>query len=130
MNLKNLREIFALDDDYDIPIKRETPKPKYNYKVTEYAAKDIAKKKLTEIYLNSIDNNNITYLSLYIEIKDIVKRNNKEYYHLIATYGDISGFDKNTLWDGELNKNDLQDLQCLIDVNTKKFIYIGNKPIE
>ena len=130
MNLKNLREIFALDDDYDIPIKRETPKPKYNYKVTEYVAKDIAKKKLTKIYLNSIDNDNITYVSLYLEVKDIVKKNNKEYYHLIATSGDISGFDKDTLWDGEISKNALQDLQCLIDVNTKEFIYIGNKPIE
>ena len=131
--MKSLAELFNLNIDDDIPIKTTNevpPKPQYNYPITDYKAISIAKKELTKEYLKDWDSNLITYISLYLDIEEVIEYNKKLYYYIIATGGDISGVDKNTFWDGEVSKESCKKLRCLVDVNNGEYIYLKNKSIK
>ena len=131
--MKNINELFNLNIDDDIPIKvtrEEPPKPKNNYPITEYKAISIAKKELTKEYLKDWNNDIPTYISLYLDVEEVIEYNNNLYYYIIATGGDISGVDKDTFWDGEISKELLKKLRCLIDVTNGKYIYLKDKSIK
>lgn len=128
--MKSLREIFNLDYDNDIPIKIENKEPKissYKYPITEYEALKIAKKHLTKEYIKILNNNDITYISLYLKIIKIIEYNTKKYYYIKASGGDISGVEKDTYWDREITKEECKKLRCLIDVNTGEYKYINKE---
>ena len=131
--MKSLAELFNLNIDDDIPVKTSSEvssKPQYNYPISDYKAISIAKKELTKEYLKDSDSNIITYISLYLDIEEVIEYNKKLYYYIIATGGDISGVDKDTLWDGEVSKESCKNLRCLVDVNNGDYIYLDDKSIK
>ena len=109
-------------------IKEHNEKSNYNF--SESKALKLAKNELTKKYMNNYSFNDYTYLNIHVTIKDIIVKDNKKYYYIIATSGDISGNDNGTLWDGEINKEKLKELQCLIDVDNGDYINITKKFIE
>ncbi len=128
--INKIMSILELDYDDDIPIKigRDKPQRKhYNYPITEYEALSIAKKELTKAYIEDCSSSIITYVSLFLEVINVIKYNNNNYYYIKATGGDISGADNDTSWDREVTKEECKKLKCLVDVNNGKYIYIGNK---
>lgn len=128
--MSTISKIYELlmgnEDDDGILIKREPIKSKYNYKVSEYEALSIAKEELTKVYIKNYRDSLITYISLYLKIDKVLKINNKEYYYIKATGGEISGIDGDTLWDGEITKNGADKLKCLVDVNIGKYKYVDS----
>ena len=135
MSLEKIYELLFGSVDPDIPIKRksivpEEEKPGYHYPVSEQEALSIADEKLTKLYMKDWDGGIPTYVSLFLEIDSIVTKNNREYFYIKCTGGDISGMDGYTLWDGEVSKESAKKLQCLVDVDNGKYIYIGNQHIE
>ena len=135
MSLRKIYELLLGYDDPDIPIKKKplipiVEKPVYHYPVSESEALSIADKKLTKVYMKNWDGGIPTYVSLFLEVDGVVTKNNRKYYHIKCTGGDISGADNGTLWDGEVSKKGAKKLQCLIDVENGKYIYIGDKHIE
>ena len=85
----------------------------------------IANEEITKEFIKNYRDEFITYLSIYLKIEKVVKINDKEYYYIKATGGEISGVDGDTFWDGDINPNYLDKLKCIIDVNTGKYKYIG-----
>ena len=134
-SIKKIFEFLLGDEDPDIPIKKEPlikpeQKTEYNYPISEDEALDIANNKLTKEYMKDWNEGIPTYVSLFFDIDNIVTKKNRKYYHIKCTGGDISGVDGGTLWDGEVSKTEAKKLQCLIDVENGKYIYIKDKHIE
>ncbi len=133
--INKLYELLLGDEDPDIPIKKEPlikseQKSEYNYPISEDEALDIANDKLTKVYMKDWNEGIPTYVSLFLNIDNVITKNNRKYYHIKCTGGDISGADRYTLWDGEVSKEEAKKLQCLIDVNTGKYIYMKDEHIE
>lgn len=131
MSLKTIAELFGFVSDPDIPIKinSDVKKMEYNFPISESEAISIADKKLTKVYMKNWTGGIPTYVSLFLEVVDVVNVKRHKFYYIKATGGDISGVDDGVLWDGVISKNGCKKLQCLVDVNTGKYIYIGDKDI-
>ena len=131
MNLKKIKELFFDDEEVieSEPFEIKYPKSKYNFKVSEYEALLIAQNKLTKEYLKLGEQDN-SYINLFLRVKDVITRDNSKYYYIECVGGDISGYDGNTFWDGEITESAKAKLKCLINVDTGKYKYIGNESKE
>ena len=75
-----------------------------------------------------IDSRYISYLSFddcKVELVD--GDNNRKYYLINITKGEVSWIDGETFYDGFLVDKDFDLLQCLIDVETGEYIYYPKK---
>lgn len=70
------------------------------------------------------DNRNISYINFNNYNIDQITYNNELHWHIEITKGDISWIDDyETFSDGFLVDEDLKKLQCLININTGKYLY-------
>ncbi|MBR3614761.1 MAG: hypothetical protein IKL55_06245 [Clostridia bacterium] len=70
----------------------------------------------------------ISYLDFTDCKIELIKKDNKQYWLIKITDGDISSIytdeeGNSTFTDGKLGEDSLKKLQCLIDVNTGEYIY-------
>ena len=104
------------------------------YKITEKEVEEIANSKdtLKTDFLRNSKRNGITYLKFEDYEIEKVEVNSKKYYQFQVVKGKISWMEKNngntTFYDGFFTEEDLKYLRCLIDKETKDYIYYPDLP--
>ena len=121
-NFKKILELLSGDEEDSIlePIEI-SEEEKRKIKATE-----IAEKKLEKYYIKN-NKDNYSYLGLSIVYVGIVNYKDEDYYYYKAIGGEISGFDGEILWDGEITDEECKDLKCLINTKTLKYIHVDDK---
>lgn len=145
--MKKLHNLFLNNNDYDeddlldVFTLDHTEKldKSHEYPISKYEAFQIANQNgnlKTDFYKHTSER--ITYLYFSNCKIDLLKRNNKKYWHIKITDGDMSWitskedddadvFSNLTFCDGTFSKEDFDKLQCLVDVETGKYIYFQKK---
>lgn len=106
----------------------------HEYTISKYEAFQIANQNgnlKTDFCKNTFEN--ITYLYFSNCTVDLLKANDKKYWHVKITDGKMSWvtseedeadeFSNLTFCDGTFSKEDFEKLQCLIDVETGEYTY-------
>ena len=105
---------------------------KYPYKINKKLAIEIANKDYTlkNDFLKNTNQNEISYVTFYDYITDIVERNKKKYWQIQVNKGKYTWVEINKKRvkhnERELNEDDFKILRCLIDVQNGDYIYYPN----
>lgn len=135
---KKIRNIFSPDSDedytddtdyYSFESNIDKLEKKSQYPISPYQAFKIAEQD-NNLKTNffRLDSRYISYLGFddcKVELVD--GDNNRKYYLVNITKGEISWLDDDTFYDGIFCDNDFDLLQCLIDVETGEYIYYPKK---
>lgn len=127
----NKEEIF----DFDIWLvnKIEQLPKESEFSISQYQAFKIADRNenLKSDFFRCVDKY-ISYLDFTDCKIELLKLNDKKYWHIKITDGDISSiytdeFGNSTFTDGTFGEESLKKLQCLVDVNSGEYIYYPEK---
>lgn len=123
----NEEEFFNFDTLFVDKIE-QLPKES-EFPISQYQAFKIAER--NENLKSDFFRNADEYIS-YLDFTDckieLLKLNDKQYWHIKITNGDVSSiytdeFGNSTFTDGTFGEESLKKLQCLVDVNTGEYIY-------
>ena len=110
-------------DDFDYP-DYEPQIDNYHFPINQQKAFYIAKQD-QNLKTDFVKQINKQYTGIFFNNYkiDLVTKNNRQYWHIKITDTDVSWVEDNTLCDGFLLADELELLQCYIDVKTGQYIY-------
>jgi len=132
---KNKKSRFPALEDYfssiDEDLEETEEEKKIKHSISKYYAYSIANMKdnLKTDFIRAKERR-YTYISFNERKITLIKENNKWYWKIEILSADISGCDKDTLWDGYTTKEDLEYLKCLVDATSGEYIYLGKTNYE
>lgn len=124
--LKKLKELYA--EDVENPMIQKMDETDI-YPVSKREAVMIAgqSKNLKSDFCRQ-DDRNIGYIGFNSQDIELKEYNNEKYWHIKVKDADISWYDTDSdeYCDGFAQEDDLKKLQCLVNVQTGKYIYLYN----